>query len=158
MTAFENNKFEPLKKQFLDLNVEMTKLRGDLTNLENGLSVAKLRAAAQKLGISDPNIRRVSLASKEKFSAVIPFPNKTDVFLQFMIVGIHGNVLTIRMDGRDRKGNTFDAVELKFDAVPGNVYSLQQFLPSLPPLLFVILDRPTPQTLDVAIGPPIPRG
>jgi hypothetical protein len=122
-----------------------------VSRIEGSLKIAKANA----LGIPNPKIQQVTLFPQEQFNSLVPLSNKRSVFIQFTIVGVEGDVVTIRTDGRDWNNKVYSNNLFKIRAVPGAVYNLSTAFPltlALPRILFAILGRPTSATLDVAIG------
>lgn len=149
--VIESSELASLKTEVTDARKDIGIIKQSIARIEGRLNIAQ----AQALGIPNPNIQSVSVVAQEKFNSKVALPNKRSFFFQFTIVKVEGDVITIRTDGRDWNNNQYSNNLLIIRAVPGTVYNLSQafpLTPGLPKILFAILGRPTPKTLDIAIG------
>lgn len=148
--VIDSAEFRGVRTDVEDTKKQVNDIKVSLGRIEGRLNIAK----AQALGIPNPNIQRVSLVPQEKFNAIIITLKNQKFFFQYTIVRVQGDRVVIRFDGRDSNNNMFEGNIFIIEAVPGRVYDLSQIFSfsNIPRILFAILDRPTPQTLDIAIG------
>ncbi len=107
---------------------------------------------ASALGIANPDIRTISLKHNEQFpSNTVGTEGPT--FIGYTVVGIDEKTVSIRVDVRNARNNVVQGgIVCMLPVDPGKVERVTPPIVGMPHLLMTILERPTPDTVVIAVG------
>jgi hypothetical protein len=143
-------------KAFKNVDPQVSKIYERLAGADEKIrslerDVYALKASA--LGITNPEIRRISLKQYEYFPSNT-VGTKGPTFIGYTIVGFDKDSVSIRVDVRNARNNVVRGQVYVLPLAPGKVQRVMSPIVGMPHLLLTVLEQPTPDIAVIAAGQP----